>query len=210
MKQTLHTLLFAFVLALICSSLLAGITRFTRPYREANEKAERVRNTLAAFDAPIDPRAPAAELLAFFDRHVRRIERDATVLYAYHPGPDDEHPAAVAIFIAGPGVWGPIEGVLALEPDLRTVRGVRFYRQEKTPGLGGEIATGWFQDQFRGKSIMADPEHPGIRIRPNARPDHPGEVDAVTGATMTSDRVEAMLNVAAGQLATIERLNEDE
>ena len=61
----------------------------------------------------------------------------------------------MAVPFSGSGVWGPIEGVLALEPDMQTIRGVRFYKQEETPGLGGEIASDWFQAQFKGKTLVS-------------------------------------------------------
>ena len=42
---------------------------------------------------------------------------------------------AIAVIFKGAGLWGPIEGVIAFEPDLKTIRGIRFYSQEETPGL---------------------------------------------------------------------------
>ncbi len=199
MNNTSHTMVFAAVLGVICSALLAGTNLFTAPYREANEKAEQVRNFLAAMDAPVSPRAPAGDLLEFFDRHVHRIERDGVERFEYTPDGADL-PTAVAIPFAGPGVWGPIEGVLALEPDLITIRGVRFYRQEETPGLGGEIASEGFLNQFAGKQIVSRTGEPGFRVRPAGTHDNINTVDAITGATMTSDRVEKMLDEVAKQI----------
>ena len=43
MRDNVHTIVFAVVLGLVCSVLLAATGRFTTPYREANEKAEEVR-----------------------------------------------------------------------------------------------------------------------------------------------------------------------
>ncbi len=199
MNNTTHTLIFAAVLGVICSALLAGASLFTAPYREANEKAEQVRNFLAAMDAPVSARASAEELLEFFDRHVRRIERDGLERFEYTPDGADR-PTAIAIPFSGPGVWGPIEGVLALEPDMTTIRGVRFYRQEETPGLGGEIASERFLNQFAGKQIVSRSGEPGFRVRAAGTHDNLNTVDAITGATMTSDRVESMLDGVAKQV----------
>jgi Na+-transporting NADH:ubiquinone oxidoreductase subunit C len=198
-KNTVHTLVFAAVLGAACSALLVGASRFTEPYRRANEKAEQVRNYLAALDAPVPAEAGAAELLDVFERDVRRGERDGLELFEYVPGGARE-PLAVAVPFSGPGVWGPIEGVIALEPDLTTVRGIRFYKQEETPGLGGEIASAWFQEQFQGKRIVAPDGEPGFHVSKPGTVGGLNNVDAITGATMTSDRVEAMLDSVAKRL----------
>ncbi len=196
MNNTLHTLGFAAALGATCSALLVGVSLFTAPYRQANARSDEIRNFLAALEAPVAPRARADELLDFFERRVRRVERDDLTRFEYIPEGDDR-PTAVAIAFAGPGVWGPIEGVLALEPDMTTIRGVRFFRQEETPGLGGEIASESFQGQFRGKRIVSRAGVPGFRVRPSGPHDEPNRVDAITGATMTSERVEAMLDRVA-------------
>jgi Na+-transporting NADH:ubiquinone oxidoreductase subunit C len=107
----------------------------------------------------------------------------------------------VAVPFAGQGLWGPIKGFLALKPDLKTIHGVTFHEQEETPGLGGEIGADWFRDQFKGKSIEDAQGKRGIRIRRGGGATGPNEVDAITGATMTSERVEEMLNAAVARIA---------
>jgi Na+-transporting NADH:ubiquinone oxidoreductase subunit C len=92
------------------------------------------------------------------------------------------------------GLWGVIKGVLALQPDLQTIKGISFYQQEETPGLGGEIGSEWFAKQFVGKRILSGSGAPGFRVlRPGASPG-PNEVDGISGATMTSNRVQLMLD----------------
>ncbi len=199
MKNAAHTLGFAAVLGLICSLLLFGVNGFTRPYREANEKAERIRNFLAALDAPIGPGTSSADMVAFFEAHVREEIRNNVVLYSYVPK-DADAPVALAAPFAGAGVWGPIEGVLALEPDMVTIRGIRFYKQEETPGLGGEIASERFLNLFPGKKIVSRSGQAGFRVRKAGTVSDQNAVDAITGATMTSDRVETMLDTLARRL----------
>jgi Na+-transporting NADH:ubiquinone oxidoreductase subunit C len=197
--NTVQTLTFATVLGVTCSVLLVGASRFTEPYRKANEKAEEVRNFLAALEAPVPEGATAADLLAIFEASVRKEARDGLTLYAYVPAGAEEA-VALAVPFSGAGVWGPIEGVLALEPDQTTIRGVRFYKQEETPGLGGEIASDWFQEQFRGRKIVSASGTPGFRVRKPGTLSDDNVVDAITGATMTSDRVESMLDGLARRL----------
>ena len=92
---------------------------------------------------------------------------------------------AVAVPFSGPGLWGGIEGVMALEPDLVTIRGVRFYKQEETPGLGGEIGSDTFQNQFAGKRMISPEGVAGFRIvKPGTGADV-NSVDGISGATLT-------------------------
>lgn len=194
MKESLHTFVYAAALGAVCAALLTGVGRFTAPYREANAKAEKVRNILAVLQVPFDPGSSSKELLKMFERVVRVEERGALTLYVYRDQQSDKGVLAVAVPFAGQGLWGPIKGFLALEPDMRTIRGVAFHQQEETPGLGGEIVSAWFRDQFKGKSIESAQGEPGVRLVQGGKGLAQNEVDAITGATMTSQRVQKMLN----------------
>ena len=134
-------------------------------------------------------------LLEIFDRDVRIKKLGELALLEYVPASSNSpEPVAVAMPFSGMGVWGPMKGVLALEPDLRTIRGISFYQQEETPGLGGEIAAEWFQKQFVNKEIVSNAGEPGFRVlKPGAAPGK-NEVDGITGATMTSNRVQLLLD----------------
>ncbi len=128
MKDSAYTLVYALVLGIVCSVLLTGAGQFAKPYREANEKADKVRNILQVLGVPVPKGASTQEL----EKAVQeRTLGDLTVYTAGGAG------GAVAVPFAGPGLWGPIEGLLALEPDMRTIRGITFNKQEETPGLGG-------------------------------------------------------------------------
>lgn len=208
MKDNIRVILFAAILGLVCSVLLVGATFFTAPYRKANEKAEEVRNFLSALEIPIDAESNAEALLAVFNRDVKERELGELMLYEYRPqtgksvsaGAGAGAPLAIAVPFDGMGLWGPVRGVLALEADLLTIRAVRFYQQEETPGLGGEIGAEWFQNQFRGKKIVSSSDEAGFQIlKPGAEKDE-NSVDGISGATMTSDRVKAMLDDLAKQI----------
>jgi len=189
MKGSLYTILYAAVLATVCALLLTGVGRFTYAHRTANARAEQVRHVLAVLGVPLESGASARELTKAFEKCVRVDERGGLRLYRYV---EDGCLRAVAVPFAGRGLWGPIEGFLALEPDLKTIRGVTFHRQEETPGLGGEIASAAFTGRFKGKTIRVDGGAAGLSIRRGASGAR--QVEAISGATMTCTRVEAMLN----------------
>ncbi len=206
MRNNVRVIVFAVVLAVVCSLLLAGTNVFTGPYRRANEEAEELRNYLSALEVPVDVDADSQTLLAIFDREVQINEIGGLTLYEYRPSAAKrEKPIAVGVPFSGAGLWGPIKGVLALEPDLRTIRGIRFYQQEETPGLGGEIGASWFQEQFEGKEIVSSAGVEGFKIlRPGGSPGR-NEVDGISGATMTSERVESILDRLAVQIGEVRR-----
>jgi Na+-transporting NADH:ubiquinone oxidoreductase subunit C len=90
------------------------------------------------------------------------------------------------------GLWGKIEGYIALENDGKTVAGFTVYSQQETPGLGGEIEKAWFQNNFRGKRIVGpDGKFQSVaiakgrvadRIPPKNQANY---VDGISGATLT-------------------------
>jgi len=102
--------------------------------------------------------------------------------------------------VLGSGLWGPVWGNIALESDFSTVYGANFDHQGETPGLGAEISTDMFQDQFPGKTIFDDSYNfksikvvkGGAAILPPSDQIH--AVDAISGGTITSNAVDAMIN----------------
>ena len=195
MRAEVRILVFAAILAIICSLLLTGAELLLKPYREANEQAEEIRNYLSALDIPVAEEATASELIEIYETNVSVRELGELEVYAYIPGGGSGGTAlAYAVPFSGAGLWGPVSGVLALEPDMQTIRGVRFFKQEETPGLGGEIGASWFQDQFEGKRIVSSSGEYAFSIVKPGTGTGANQVDGITGATMTSDRVGIMID----------------
>ncbi len=86
-----------------------------------------------------------------------------------------------------------------MKNDLKTVQSVTFYEHEETPGLGGEITADWFIKQFNGKSLIGPGGEEGIKIVQKGA-SKINEVDAISGATLTSQKVEQMLNSVIKQI----------
>ncbi|MGE5317066.1 MAG: NADH:ubiquinone reductase (Na(+)-transporting) subunit C [Chloroflexota bacterium] len=98
----------------------------------------------------------------------------------------------------GNGLWGPVWGNMAFKSDLSTVEGVTFGHKGETPGLGAEISTPIFEEQFPGKKILDEKgEFTSIKVikggvkNSNIDPVH--GVDAISGGTITSMGVNAMI-----------------
>ena len=191
-SSSLQTIIYATVLGVVCASMLTIAAEFTAPYQKANADAEEKRNVLVVLGVILsDSKASAEELVEVFKKNIVIKKRGDLEISQYVP-PGGEI-IAVAVPFSGPGLWGRIEGFLALEPDMKTIRGVTFHKQEETPGLGGEIVAPLFTDQFKGKSILDVDGTPGMAIKAGPTTGI-NEIDAITGASMTCDKVEAMLN----------------
>jgi Na+-transporting NADH:ubiquinone oxidoreductase subunit C len=193
-KGNAYTLGYAGVLGAACALLLTGVASFTAPYRTANADADRKRNILAVLQVPFPKKVSSEELVGIFKTSVREEKLGGLELYRYVPGADSGGKEAVAVHFEGPGLWGPIKGFLALDTDMRTIRGITFYEQEETPGLGGEIASDWFRKAFEGKKIVDASGKPGMIIKGGGDQNAVNEVDTISGATMTCDKVEELLN----------------
>lgn len=201
MKGSAYTLAYAAILGAVCALLLTGVSRLTARYRDANARAEEIRNILTVLEVPFSPTSSSQQLLRLFEAKVQEETRGDTTFFIYSEPGEAESVQAVAVRLAGSGVWGPMKGFLSLEPDVKTIRGITFYEHEETPGLGGEIQSRWFRKQFRGKSIEDAAGKPGIRIQRGRRASAANEVDGISGATLTSSRVETMLNDAIERIA---------
>lgn len=95
----------------------------------------------------------------------------------------------------GNGLWGAIYANIALDEDLNTIIGVTFSHDSETPGLGAEITTAKFQQPFVGKQILDEEgQVVSVSVKKNADQSGMHEVDAISGGTMTSNGVSAMLS----------------
>ncbi|PLW95119.1 MAG: NADH:ubiquinone reductase (Na(+)-transporting) subunit C [Marinilabiliales bacterium] len=100
--------------------------------------------------------------------------------------------------VRGKGLWGPIWGYIALKNDFNTIEGAVFDHKGETPGLGAEINTKPFQDQFIGKQIFDENgEFVSVAIVKggvaNSKIPEIHGVDAISGGTITSDGTSDMI-----------------
>lgn len=218
--STQYTFFFALVVCIVCSFLLSLVSEGLREKKELNIALDVKKNILKAVDLkdPVDPKANAAEIVKIYDSKIKEIVVDPNgetiegkspadvqegeALYPIYIYEESGQTRAYAFQIIGKGLWSTLYGYLALEPDAQTVRGITFYQQGETAGLGAEIAKNWFQDNFKGKSIW-DVEKkelwPVQVIKGKVEGQKSGEdakhfVDGISGATITSQGVTEMID----------------
>lgn len=104
----------------------------------------------------------------------------------------------VILPVHGSGLWDLMYGFLAVDNDGQTVRELIYYQQKETPGLGGEVQNPAWQDKWNGKKLYEDGEV-AIRVKKNANPSNPHSVDALSGATLTSNGVENTIRYWTGE-----------
>ena len=116
--------------------------------------------------------------------------RYATVYFLNHP---DGSPKTVILPINGYGLWSTLYGFLAVEADGNTIVGINFYQHAETPGLGGEVDNPKWKSQWPGKKIYGADGKVEVRlVRGGASTEGEEaqhEIDALAGATLTSDGV---------------------
>lgn len=91
----------------------------------------------------------------------------------------------------GVGLWGPIWGYIAVKGDFNTIYGVTFAHKGETPGLGAEISTPAFGNQFKNKELFNNGTFSSILVvKGGAQQGNVHEVDAISGGTITSKALE--------------------
>ncbi len=98
----------------------------------------------------------------------------------------------------GAGLWGEISLMVGFKDNLRTLTGVAIVSQNETPGLGARIEEPWFTSQFIGKQGP-------FRMVEEGTADAPDEIDAITGATRTSESFQSIMNRAISDSQSIIR-----
>ncbi len=99
--------------------------------------------------------------------------------------------------VTGRGLWGGIWGYIALDEDKQTVYGAYFYHESETAGLGARIGEAAFRNELRGEHLFADGDTSDIAltvVKAGTVKNPSYEVDGITGATLTSKGVAAMLH----------------
>jgi Na+-transporting NADH:ubiquinone oxidoreductase subunit C len=96
--------------------------------------------------------------------------------------------------VYGAGLWGPIWGYVALNADRNTIYAASFSHQGETPGLGAEINTLKFQKPFIGKQLFKNGTFKSVAVlKAGQKAKGMDAVDAISGGTITSKGVQAML-----------------
>lgn len=187
-----YTIIYASVLVVIVAFLLAFVASALKETQDKNVALDTKKQILSALNLRdcADPEAEWAKVLG-------EQSQDAEVLEANIDGEQK-----LVVKVKGAGLWGPIWGWVAIDKDGETVYGTFFNHEGETAGLGALIKENKFQDSFKGKKIFAD-DNVALGVYKSGKApatlSTDNYVDAVTGATLTSNGVNDMLQAGLAE-----------
>ena len=214
-----YTFLYASVMVIVVATLLAFVSEALSPIQKKNEEEAKMADILRS----VNIQSTTADVAEKYQKYIGdnvfvvsfkgdRQNADAKAAFNIDLSKEvkkslsdrqypvyechlDNGEVKYILPVRGTGLWGPIWGYIALNQDKNTIFGTTFSHQGETPGLGAEIATKAFQDQFKGKTIFDQSgEMVSIQVMKGGAPDDaPHGVDAISGGTITSRGVETML-----------------
>ena len=217
MKQFSNRYIFLFATAMVAivALILSTAALLLQPLQEKNIEIEKKRNILASVGVEaseekaedlydkyitnsfaIDSESERVEGVEPFEVDVRKQQRKPIEeqVFPVFVATLDNGTESYIIPLQGKGLWGPIYGYISLKSDMRTINGVTFDHDAETPGLGAEINESWFEAQFVGKKLFEDDEFVSITVvKGDAEESDPHAVDGISGGTITSKALEAML-----------------
>ena len=187
-ENNVYTIVYATILVVIVAVLLAVISQVLSPRQAANKRLDTQKQILTALNVDYSNADPAA----LYGEIVNETEVDGKALFVA----TIDGATKYVLPLKGQGLWGGIWGYIALDDDKNTVYGINFGHESETPGLGGEIVTEYFRSRFFGKHIKdAEGKVKSIAVLKAGKKDEAGreQVDAISGATITSTGVDEML-----------------
>ena len=104
---------------------------------------------------------------------------------------EDKKPVGVAFKADGGGFQGNVGVMVGLDLEYQSLKGVEILDQLETPGLGDRIRETEFKEQFKGVEVRPRLEY--IKYR---KPEKPNQIQAITGATISSKAVVTNINKA--------------
>jgi len=196
-KGSVYTLIYAAVLGVVCATVLTGAHTMLGPMQQARRKGRTTQQVLAALRVPGAEKVSGEAAEDLLAAKVTREERGGEVIHKYL---EDEELRAVALRFEGPGYLGPIEGYVSLEADWQTLRAVVITECSESPGLGGQLVTEEYLAKYRGKTLD------GLQLVREPDASATDQVDAVSGASITTKRFQAILDEVGER---VRRLRED-
>ncbi len=209
-----YVFMYASVMVVVVALVLSLAATLLKPLQEKNMRIEKMQNILST----IGITANRTEAIDLYEQYVKeskvlnnsgeQVDGDAFEINLQDenrkPADERQLPLYIAdvdgrIFyivpLRGTGLWGPIWGYLSFNEDLSTIAGANFDHASETPGLGAEIADAPFQEQFLGKKIFDNSGEfkPVVVVKGGAQPNDNHAVDGISGGTITSNGVTAML-----------------
>lgn len=178
------------LLSLVFGGMLAAVQLTLTPQIEANKLAETRAKVPSLLVEKL--KETGTTLINFHDIAVQRGGQ--TVNYTVAEAIQDNEFKGWVIKASGTGYADKIELLVGVDPKLEKIGGIFVLDQKETPGLGSKITEPDWTAQFNQKSLA----QPLVASKTKAT--QPNEIDAITGATISSVAVTDIINTAVADL----------
>ena len=181
-----YIIIYSAILVVIVAFLLAFVYQALKPMQDANVALDVKKQILYSLNIR---NLDGAEAEAKYAEVVKE-EKELDGQKIYECQIDGQNIRVASL--KGMGLWGGISGYVAIDKEGK-VFGAYFNHESETAGLGAEIkdSQAW-QEKFIGKKIFNDNGEVVLSVVKKVD-DPTTQVDCVTGATLTSNGVDAML-----------------
>lgn len=186
-KSFAYPVFFMALLTAVFTFILSYLNYSTAEKVALLQETELRKKILYVFDISVPSESPD-DIEAVFNEN---IEEEVVHNQRYFIAKENGEVKGYAFPVGGPGLWGSIEGYIGVSQDYNEILGIEFINHSETPGLGGRISEDIFKEQFRGLDISKGIGGNYIIYRPGSG----GNVDAIAGATLTSQAVSKFMNV---------------
>ena len=181
-----YIIIYSAILVVIVAFLLAFVYQALKPMQDANVALDMKKQILYSLNIRDLDGAEAEAKYA----EVVKEEKNVDGQKLYECQIDGKN--ILVASLKGMGLWGGISGYVAIDPEGK-VFGAYFNHESETAGLGAEIKDSQeWQEKFIGKQIWDENGNVVLSIVKKVV-DPATQVDVVTGATLTSNGVDAML-----------------
>ena len=221
-----YTIIYASVMVVIVAFLLAFVSSALKSKQDKNIELDTKKQILSALNVRDIKDADAeynkiikadmvsnqdgslSENAQGFTTAFEKEAKENNRLHVFVADVNGEKKYVVPVY--GAGLWGAIWGYVALNADKNTIYGTYFSHASETPGLGAEIATDHFQSEFKDKKVMNNDKVALSVVKNGHVTDAAHEVDGISGGTITSNGVDAMLKACLESYNSFLTKNEEE
>lgn len=182
-----YPIIFMAIVTAVFVSVLAFLNYSTIEVIAFNENIDLQKKILYVFDIEYDEN-DTEKINETFNKYISIEKEDPD--YPIYKAEKDGKIIGYAYPVGGSGLWGTIDAYIGISEDFNKTLGLEFIAQEETPGLGGRIDELEFKEQFRDIDLTSREGSNYIIYRPASG----GNVDAISGATLTSQAVADFLN----------------
>ena len=187
-NSNIYTFIYMTVVVVIVAVLLAVVSQVLSPRQQANVLLDKQKQILGALKVDFANGDPAEIYMVLVNDTLRYGDQEVYVA-------NINGATKYVLPLSGKGLWGGIGGYLALDEDKNTIYGVNFNHESETPGLGAKIVEMDFRSRFETLRIRnAANEVVSVAVvKAGKKVVGQEHVDAISGATITSEGVGKML-----------------